>query len=105
MTTSRRQFVQVVTGAGIASIAVPHLVLAQSSDPIRIGLLAAKTGPLASGGIDMELALTMFLKEQRAATRARRPQGRSDRRGHRRRSRDRTNQGAGASVEVSSSTA
>ena len=64
MTVSRRQFVQGVTGAGIASITVPHLVLAQSSDPIRIGLLAAKTGPLASGGIDMELALTMFLKER-----------------------------------------
>ena len=38
--------------------------MAQSSGPIRIGLLAAKTGPLASGGIDMELALTMFLKER-----------------------------------------
>src|SRR5271169_2530686 len=64
MTISRRQFVSSVAGAGIASIAVPDLVVAQSSDPIRIGLLAAKTGPLASGGIDMELALTMFLKER-----------------------------------------
>ena len=32
--------------------------------PVRVGLLAAKTGPLASGGIDMELALAMFLKER-----------------------------------------
>jgi len=40
------------------------MTLAQNSGPIRIGLLAAKTGPLASGGIDMELALTMFLKER-----------------------------------------
>src|SRR4029077_11178557 len=64
MKVSRRQFVSSVAGAGIASMAAPNLVLAQNSGPIRIGLLAAKTGPLASGGIDMELALTMFLKER-----------------------------------------
>ena len=56
MTISRRQFVSSVAGAGIASMAAPNLVFAQNSGPIRIGLLAAKTGPLASGGIDMELA-------------------------------------------------
>src|SRR5665213_1950726 len=64
MTISRRRFVGGVAGAGIASMAAPRLVLAQNSGPIRIGLLAAKTGPLASGGIDMELALTMFLKQR-----------------------------------------
>src|SRR6201746_2210544 len=64
MTISRRQFVGSVAGAGIASMAVPHLALGQNSEPIRIGLLAAKTGPLASGGIDMELALAMFMKER-----------------------------------------
>jgi branched-chain amino acid transport system substrate-binding protein len=64
MTISRRQFVSSVAGAGIASMAAPHLVLAQNSQPIRVGLLAAKTGPLASGGIDMDLALGMFLKER-----------------------------------------
>jgi branched-chain amino acid transport system substrate-binding protein len=64
MTISRRQFVGGVAGAGLASMASPHLILAQASDPIRVGLLAAKTGPLASGGIDMDLALTMFLKER-----------------------------------------
>jgi branched-chain amino acid transport system substrate-binding protein len=64
MTISRRQFVSGVAGAGIATMANPSLGLAQNSGPIRIGLLAAKTGPLASGGIDMELALTMFMKER-----------------------------------------
>src|SRR4029077_18671632 len=64
MTISRRQFVSGVAGAGIASMAAPNLCFAQAGGPIRIGLLAAKTGPLASGGIDMELALTMFLKER-----------------------------------------
>jgi len=61
---SRRQFVSTAAGAGIASVVAPRLTLAQTSGPIRIGLLAAKTGPLASGGIDMELALTMFLKDR-----------------------------------------
>jgi branched-chain amino acid transport system substrate-binding protein len=64
MTISRRQFVGGVAGAGVASMASPHLVLAQGNEPIRVGLLAAKTGPLASGGIDMDIALTMFLKER-----------------------------------------
>src|SRR6195256_1353906 len=64
MTISRRQFVSSVAGAGIASMAAPNLVIAQNSGPIRVGLMAAKTGPLASGGIDMDLAMTMFLKER-----------------------------------------
>jgi branched-chain amino acid transport system substrate-binding protein len=64
MTISRRQFVGGIAGAGVASMASSHPVLAQGSEPIRVGLLAAKTGPLASGGIDMDIALTMFLKER-----------------------------------------
>jgi len=63
MTISRRQFVSGVAGAGLATMATPNLAFAQGTGPVRVGLLAAKTGPLASGGIDMELALTMFLKE------------------------------------------
>jgi branched-chain amino acid transport system substrate-binding protein len=64
MTISRRQFVSGVAGAGIASMAAPNLLSAQNSEPIRVGLMAAKTGALASGGIDMDLAMTMFLKER-----------------------------------------
>src|SRR6202035_579863 len=64
MTISRRQFVSSVAGAGIASMAAPNLVFAQNSNPIRVGMLAVKTGRLASGGIDMDLAMTMFLKER-----------------------------------------
>jgi len=64
MTISRRRFVSSVAGAGVVALGSPNLVLAQGSGPVRVGLLAAKTGPLASGGIDMELALTMFLKER-----------------------------------------
>src|SRR5579871_6064177 len=64
MTISRRQFVTTVAGATVAGLASPNLSCAQGSGPVRVGLLAAKTGPLASGGIDMELALTMFMKER-----------------------------------------
>ena len=64
---TRRDFVGGVAGAGIASMAAPNLSFAQTTEPFRIGLLAAKTGPLASGGIDMELALNLFLKD-RAST-------------------------------------
>jgi branched-chain amino acid transport system substrate-binding protein len=63
MKISRRHFVGGVAGAGVASLAAPNLVFGQGDGAVRIGLLAAKTGPLASGGIDMELALNMFLKE------------------------------------------
>jgi branched-chain amino acid transport system substrate-binding protein len=37
---------------------------AEAAGPIRVGLLTVKTGPLASGGIDMERALVMYLKER-----------------------------------------
>jgi branched-chain amino acid transport system substrate-binding protein len=61
MTISRRRF---VSGAGVRALGNPNLVFAQGSEPVRVGLLAAKTGPLASGGIDMKLAMTMFLRER-----------------------------------------
>jgi branched-chain amino acid transport system substrate-binding protein len=52
-----------VAGAGVASIAAPRIVRAADA-PIKVGLLTVKTGPLASGGIDMERALVMYLKER-----------------------------------------
>jgi branched-chain amino acid transport system substrate-binding protein len=42
---------------------LPARVLAQSG-PIRVGLVTVKTGPLASGGIDMERGLQQFIKER-----------------------------------------
>src|ERR1700754_1185916 len=64
MTISRRQFVGGVAGSGWPRVAALRVSLAQGGGPVRVVLLAAKTGPLASGGIDMELALAMFLKER-----------------------------------------
>ncbi|HEV2978425.1 MAG TPA: ABC transporter substrate-binding protein [Casimicrobiaceae bacterium] len=64
MALTRRRFIQ-ATGAGFAvsALGIPAMVRAQS-EPIRLGLMTVKTGPLASGGIDMERALVQFLRER-----------------------------------------
>ena len=48
------------TGIGLAA---PAIVRAQGA-PLRVGFLTVKTGPLASGGIQMEQGLTLYLKER-----------------------------------------
>src|SRR5690242_1907544 len=63
MKISRRHFVSGVAGVGLSSVAAPRLLRA-ADGPIRVGLLTVKTGALASGGIDMERALVMYLKER-----------------------------------------
>src|SRR5438874_7849592 len=60
MPFTRRRFIQ-ATGAAAAAAALP--VRAQAG-PIRLGLMTVKSGPLASGGIDMERALTQYLAER-----------------------------------------
>jgi len=62
MTFNRRRFIQ-ATGAGVSAAALPSFARAQGA-PIRLGLMTVKTGPLASGGIDMERALVQYLKER-----------------------------------------
>jgi branched-chain amino acid transport system substrate-binding protein len=61
MTITRRKFLQGV-GAGAAALHAPWA--AAQSEPIRVGLATVKTGPLASGGLDMERALVMYLRER-----------------------------------------
>jgi branched-chain amino acid transport system substrate-binding protein len=63
MRISRREFVGGVAGIGLSSVVAPQRARA-ADGPIRIGLLTVKTGALASGGIDMERALNMYLKER-----------------------------------------
>src|ERR671934_261793 len=64
MTFNRRKFLKAAgAAAGAAQLGFPATVRAQG-EPIRIGLLTVKTGALASGGIDMERGLTIFLKEK-----------------------------------------
>jgi branched-chain amino acid transport system substrate-binding protein len=60
MRFTRRRFVQ---AAGLASLGA-SLPLRAQSGPIRLGLMTVKTGPLASGGIDMERALQQYLSER-----------------------------------------
>jgi branched-chain amino acid transport system substrate-binding protein len=60
MRFTRRRFVQ-AAGAAAVGISLP---LKAQAGPIRLGLMTVKTGPLASGGIDMERALVMYLKER-----------------------------------------
>jgi branched-chain amino acid transport system substrate-binding protein len=53
----RRRFV-----AAAATLAAPSLLRAQgATEPLRLGLLTAKTGPFASGGLDMERGLQAYL--------------------------------------------
>jgi branched-chain amino acid transport system substrate-binding protein len=62
MRISRRKFVSGIAGVSLSGAATFR---ARAADgPIRIGLLTVKTGALASGGIDMERALIMYLKER-----------------------------------------
>jgi branched-chain amino acid transport system substrate-binding protein len=65
MAITRRRLIK-ATGAGLAASGFPAFVRAQS-DTIRVGLMTVKTGPLASGGLDMERALVMYLRERKNA--------------------------------------
>src|SRR5919197_551372 len=60
MPFTRRGFIQ---AAGAVSLATALPARAQAG-PIRLGLMTVKTGPLASGGMDMERALVQYLKER-----------------------------------------
>lgn len=64
MAINRRQFVQATGAAGTLAALGAATPVAAQSDAVRIGLLTVKTGPLASGGIDMERAMVMYLKER-----------------------------------------
>ena len=64
MTINRRRFIQAAgAGAGASVLGFPAIVRSQEQ-AIRIGLMTVKSGPLASGGLDMERALQMYLRER-----------------------------------------
>jgi branched-chain amino acid transport system substrate-binding protein len=62
MRIHRRTLLKGVAAAGLG-VAAPAVLRAQAG-PMRIGFLTVKTGPLASGGIQMEEGLTLYLKER-----------------------------------------
>jgi branched-chain amino acid transport system substrate-binding protein len=61
MAMNRRRFVKAAGAA--ATLGYSGITFSQSST-LRLGLMTVKTGPLASGGIDMERALIQYLKER-----------------------------------------
>ena len=64
MKFTRRRFIKIAgAGLGASALGFPAIVRSQNA-PIRLGLMTVKTGPLASGGIDMERALVQYLKER-----------------------------------------
>jgi branched-chain amino acid transport system substrate-binding protein len=64
MAFTRRRFVQTAgSGLAVSALGIPIATRAQT-ESVRVGLMTVKTGPLASGGIDMERGLTQFLKER-----------------------------------------
>src|SRR5437763_10520407 len=62
MTVNRRTMIKGALAAGVAGFKVPAAP-AQAA-PLRVGFLNIKTGPLASGGLQMEQGLTVFFKER-----------------------------------------
>src|SRR6185503_13363596 len=61
MSLNRRRFIQ---ASGALALTTNSLVGKAQAGPMRLGLMTVKTGPLASGGIDMERALVQYLKEK-----------------------------------------
>jgi branched-chain amino acid transport system substrate-binding protein len=62
MRITRRDLMQAAAATALAGF--DGDAAAEPGGAIRIGLLTVKTGPLASGGIDMERALVMYFKER-----------------------------------------
>ena len=53
-----------LAGLGAATVLGSRRARAANAEPIRIGFLTALTGPLASGGIQMQRGLAIYLKER-----------------------------------------
>jgi hypothetical protein len=60
MTIHRRSALKGLAATGTGIFGAPAILRA-GMGPIRIGFLTVKTGPLASGGIQMEEGLTLYL--------------------------------------------
>src|SRR5262245_3073387 len=64
MTVNRRSVIKGALAAGVATQVLKVPVAAAQATPLRVGFLTIKTGPLASGGLQMEQGLTVFFKER-----------------------------------------
>src|SRR5262249_12154488 len=64
MTVNRRTVIKGALAAGVATRVLKVPAAAAQAAPLRVGFLTIKTGPLASGGLQMEQGLTVFFKER-----------------------------------------
>src|SRR5262249_38394853 len=64
MTVNRRTVIKGALAAGVATQVLKVPAAAAQAAPLRVGFLTIKTGPLASGGLQRERALTFFFKER-----------------------------------------
>src|ERR671924_835792 len=65
MAVSRRTAVKGALAAGVAARVLKVPAAVAQAGPIRMGFLTVKTGPLASGGLQMEQGLLTFLKDRK----------------------------------------
>ncbi|HEX7607394.1 MAG TPA: ABC transporter substrate-binding protein, partial [Usitatibacter sp.] len=61
---SRRMLRLRLASLALALLATPLAFAQASAEPIRIGFLTVRTGPLAAGGKQMEEGINLFLKER-----------------------------------------
>src|SRR3954467_14879714 len=64
MSMNRRKVLKGALAAGVATSALRVPAAVAQAGPIKIGFLTIKTGPLASGGLQMEQGVLTFLKER-----------------------------------------
>lgn len=64
MKVSRRTAIKGALAAGVSTQVVKIPAAVAQAAPIQVGFLTVKTGPLASGGIQMEQGLTAFFREK-----------------------------------------
>ena len=64
MRINRRTAIKGALAAGVASQSFKLPAAVAQAAPMRVGFLTVKTGPLASGGLQMEQGVTLFFKER-----------------------------------------
>src|SRR5205085_6516528 len=64
MSMNRRHVLKGALAAGVATSALKVPAAVAQGGPIKVGFLTIKTGPLASGGLQMEQGLVTFFKEK-----------------------------------------
>ena len=64
MSINRRNVLKGALAAGVATSALKVPAAVAQAGPIKVGFLTIKTGPLASGGLQMEQGLVIFFKER-----------------------------------------